>query len=62
MSDLQIEKQGWYDDLSKVEVESINRGIKDHEKEEFLTSQEFWSDEYFGDYLKNCVSLKISGF
>ncbi len=51
MSDLQIEKQGWYDDLSKGEVESINRGIKDHEKEEFLTSKEFWSDEYFGNTL-----------
>ncbi len=33
----------WYDDLNKEEIESINRGIEDHEKGEVLTSKDFWS-------------------
>jgi hypothetical protein len=33
----------WYNDLSNEEIESINRGIKNHEKGEVLTSKEFWS-------------------
>ena len=32
----------WYDDLNKEEIESINRGIEDHEKGEVLTSKDFW--------------------
>ena len=34
---------GWYDELSNEEIESINRGIENHEKGEVLTSKEFWS-------------------
>jgi hypothetical protein len=34
---------GWYDELSDEEIESINRGIENHEKGEVLTSEEFWS-------------------
>ena len=33
----------WYDELSKEEIDSINRGIENHEKGEVLTSKEFWS-------------------
>ena len=35
---------GWYDELSNEEIESINRGIGNHEKGEVLTSKEFWSN------------------
>jgi hypothetical protein len=35
--------EGWYDELSNEEIESINRGIENHEKGEVLTSKEFWS-------------------
>jgi hypothetical protein len=38
---------GWYDELSKEEIKSINRGIENHEKGEVLTSKEFWSG--YGD-------------
>ena len=37
----------WYDELSNEEIESINRGIENHEKGEVLTSKEFWSG--YGD-------------
>jgi len=37
----------WYSELSNEEIESINRGIKNHEKGEVLTSKEFWSE--YGD-------------
>lgn len=37
----------WYDELNKEEFESMNRGIKNHEKGEVLTSKEFWSG--YGD-------------
>lgn len=33
----------WYDKLGDEEISSINRGIKNHEKGEVLTSREFWS-------------------
>lgn len=33
----------WYNELSNGEIESINRGIENHEKGEVLTSKEFWS-------------------
>jgi hypothetical protein len=36
-------KADWYDELSKEEIDSINRGIENHEKGEVLTSKEFWS-------------------
>ena len=34
---------GWADELSKDDIESINRGIKNHESGEVLTSREVWS-------------------
>ncbi|WP_224996899.1 hypothetical protein [Cesiribacter sp. SM1] len=33
----------WFDNLSQEEVESLNRGISDHDKEDVLTSKEFWA-------------------
>lgn len=33
----------WLDESSKEEIESINRGIQNHEKVEVLTSKEFCS-------------------
>ncbi len=33
----------WYDELNDEEIKSIDRGIKNHEKGEVLTSKEFWS-------------------
>src|SRR5690606_31600545 len=33
----------WYEELSDQEVDSINRGIENHEQGEVLTSKEFWS-------------------
>ncbi|CAN5798670.1 hypothetical protein BH24BAC1_BH24BAC1_41650 [soil metagenome] len=34
----------WFDDLSQEEIDSLNRGIEDHEKGNILTSKEFWED------------------
>ncbi len=34
----------WFDDLGQVEIDSLNRGIEDHEKGNILTSKEFWAD------------------
>lgn len=35
---------GWYEDLSNEEIDSIRRGIENHEKGEVLTNKEFWSE------------------
>ncbi|CAN5536790.1 hypothetical protein BH23BAC1_BH23BAC1_25970 [soil metagenome] len=32
----------WYDELNNEEIDSVNRGIENHEKGEVLTSKEFW--------------------
>lgn len=37
----------WYGELSNEEIDSIDRGIENHEKGEVLTSKEFWSG--YGD-------------
>jgi len=43
IKDSNIGTADWYEDLSTEEIESINRGIENHEKGEVLTSKEFWS-------------------
>jgi hypothetical protein len=37
----------WFDDLSQEEIDSLNRGISDHDKGDVLTSKEFWAG--YGD-------------
>lgn len=32
----------WFDGLTEEEVQSIERGRKDHEKKDTLSSKEFW--------------------
>ena len=37
----------WFDDLSQEEIDSLNRGISDHDNGDVLTSKEFWAG--YGD-------------
>lgn len=43
IKDSNVTTADWYDDLNKGEIESIHRGIEDHEKGDVLTSKDFWS-------------------
>jgi hypothetical protein len=35
-------KGDWYEELSKEDQESIDRGVLDHQSRRVLTSEEFW--------------------
>ena len=37
----------WFDDLTEAELQSIERGRKDHQKNDTLSSKEFWKDNAF---------------
>lgn len=43
IKDSNTDSENWYKKLSSEEIESIKRGIENHEKGEVLTSKEFWS-------------------
>jgi len=43
IKDANMATNDWFENLTKEEKESINRGISNHEKGEVLTSKEFWA-------------------
>ena len=47
IKDSNIATADWFEDLSQEEIESLNRGVADHEKGDVLTSKEFWAG--YGD-------------
>jgi len=43
LKDSNTTTEEWYDEMREEEIDSINRGIKNHENGEVLTSKEFWT-------------------